>query len=82
MDDQALVEAENLDQLCDRHQIRIERKYAQRKGIQQVIEAERQRELDTVAQWRDEFWDWYERMRRTDEKIHPHCRLVAVLQGS
>ena len=82
VDDQALVEAENLDQLCDRHQVRIERKYAQRKGIQQVIQAERQRELDTVAQWRDEFWDWYERMRRTDEKIHPHCRLVAVLKGS
>ena len=82
VDGQMLVEAEHLDQLCDRHQVRIELKYAQRKGIQQVIEAERQSELDTVAQWRDEFWDWYERMRRTDEQIHPHCRLVAVLRGS
>ena len=56
VDDQMLVEAENLDQLCDRHQIRIERKYAQREGIQQVNDAERQKELNTVARWREEFW--------------------------
>ena len=82
VDSQALAEAVNLDRLCERHQDRIERKYAQRKGIQQVNNAERQKELDTVASWLGEFWDWYKRMRSTDEKIHPHCRLVAVLRGS
>ena len=82
VDDQALEESVKLDLLCEKHYARIERKYAQRKGIQQVNEADRQRELETVARWRDEFWDWYERMRKTDEKLHPYCRLVAVLQGS
>ena len=82
IDTQALEEDEKLTQLCERHHARIERKYAQRKGIEQVNRAERQKERDAVKRWRDEFWDWYERMRRTDEKLHPYCRLVAVLRGS
>jgi len=67
--------------LCARHHTRIERRYAQRRGIERVLAAERQKEEATVERWRTEFWDWYERMRKTDEKLHPYCRLIAVLAG-
>ena len=78
---QTLEEDEKLVQLCDKHHKRIQRRFAQRGGIERVIEAERQKELDTVENWRKDFWNWYERMRKTDEKLHPHCRLIAVFAG-
>ncbi len=82
IDTQALEESEKLDALCKRHYDRIERKYAQRQGIARVLAAERQKELDQVERWRNEFWDWYERMRQTDANLEPQCRLIVVLQGS
>lgn len=81
IDSQTLEESERLDQLCNRHHQRIEERFAGRRGIQQVLVAERQREMDSVQQWHDEFWHWYERMRKTDERLHPHARLIAVLRG-
>ena len=81
IDTQALEEAEKLDDLRDKHHKRIDRQFGQRRGIKRVLAAERQKEVDTVKQWSDDFWSWYERMRKTDDRLHPHCRLITVLVG-
>ena len=81
IDTQALEESVKLDDLRDRHHRRIKVQFDQRRGIKRVLAAERQKEMDTVKQWSDDFWSWYERMRKADDKLHPHCRLITVLVG-
>lgn len=81
LDDQALKELANLEKLCRRHEDQIEQWYRRREGIQQVIDAEKQRREDEVQRWRNEFWSWFERMRQIESQLHPHTRLIAVLSG-
>jgi superfamily II DNA or RNA helicase len=80
MSDELLRLAEKRDQLLDRHRRRIADlfdKADDRAAVRNRREREERRLEDEFDQW----WDWIEKTRQTQDDPNPYVRLVAAFRG-